>query len=108
MYRGERAACLSSRRRYSTVSGPAAGRRVAGVGGVTHTLFPMQGGAQVFEAAGGWRGAGAPGAALQDRCNTWRPLEWLFPRMEPSSARLVFIRDYHMASVYMTLASCVF
>ena len=42
MYRGRAAAFLSSRRRYSTVSGTAAGRRVAGVGGVTHTLFPCK------------------------------------------------------------------
>ena len=30
-----------------------------------HTLFPMQGGAQVFEAAGTWRGAGAQATGLR-------------------------------------------
>ena len=73
MYRGGAAAFLSSRRRYSTGSGAAAGRRVAGAGGVTYTLFPMQGGAQVFEAAGAWRGAGRQAADLEVRFNTWRP-----------------------------------
>ena len=79
MYRGERAACLSSRRRYSTVSGPAAGRRVAGVGGVTHTLFPMQGGAQVFEAAGAWRGAGAQAAGLRGQMQHLEAFRVAFP-----------------------------
>ena len=96
MYRGAAAAWLSSRRRYSTVSGTAAGRRVAGVGGVTTHCFPCKEGHRFLRPLALGAARGRRQLAFEDRCNTWRRLEWLVPRMEPSSARLVFAEIYDL------------
>ena len=96
MYRGAAAACLSSRRRYSTVSGTAAGRRVAGVGGVTTHCFPCKEGHRFLRPLALGAARGTRQLAFEDTQSSGVAQESGMHPMEPSSARLVFAEIYDL------------